>query len=135
MIEDKISLLLKEIKKNKEALKEIKKDIKREEKLDTEDYIGLKKAFEDLKKQKKDMEEAWQQELNGMEDYQKLRELRLQKEEDIANQYHDLFNHIADLPQKPFMMDVELEEGPVKVQIMPEMRLYLNGREEKKKTL
>jgi len=30
-------------------------------------------------------------------------------------------------------MDVEMEEGPVKVQIMPEMRLYVNGKEEKKR--
>lgn len=135
MIEDKITLALKEIAKLKEDLKGIKKDMKHEEKLDTPEYIDIKRAFDDIKKQKKDTEEGWQQELNGTDFYQKLREMKVQKEEDIANANQKLFDQIASLPQKPFMMNVELEEGPLRVQIMPEMRLYLNGREEKKRSI
>lgn len=135
MIEDKITLALKDIAKLKEDLKGIKKDMKHEEKLDTPEYIDIKRAFDDIKKQKKDTEEGWQQELNGTEFYQKLREMKVQKEEEIANASQKLFEQIASLPQKPFLMNVELEEGPLRVQIMPEMRLYLNGREEKKRTV
>lgn len=135
MIEDKISLALKDIKKMKEELKDLKKDLKREEKMDTEEYLELKKAYEDLRKQKKAMEESWQTELAGMEGYQKLREMKVQKEEDMANAYQQLFQHIAALPPKPFLMNVEFEEGPTRVQIMPEMHLYLNGKEEKKKLI
>jgi len=133
MIEDKISLILKDIKKLKEDLKDLKKDAKREEKLDSPEFVELKRAHDDLKKQKKDMEESWQQELAGMEDYQKLRDLIMQKEEAIAQANQKLFEQISQLPQKPFQMNVELEEGPIKVQIMPEMRLYLNGKEEKRR--
>ena len=133
MIEDNISLLIKDIHKLKEELKEVKKDIKHEEKLDTPDYLQLKTAFEDLKKQKKDLEEGWQQELTGSEFYQNLRELRLTKEEAIAAANNKVFEHIAKLPQKPFQLNVALEEGPIKVHVMPEMRLYLNGREEKRR--
>ncbi len=135
MIEDKISLALKDIKKMKDELKDLKKDLKREEKMDTQEYLELKKAYEDIRRQKKDMEESWQKELAGMDSYQKLREMKLQKEEDMANAYQKLFGHIAELPPKPFIMNVEFDEGPTKVQIMPEMHLYLNGREEKKKVL
>jgi len=134
MIEDQISLILKDIKKIKEELRDIKKDIKDEEKLDTPQYLEIKKAFDDLKKQKKVEEEAWQQELAGMEDYQKLKELKIQKEEQLAQANQRLFEQVEKLPPKPFMMDVMIDEQmPVKVQIMPEMRIYLNGKEEKKR--
>jgi len=133
MIEDKITLALKDIAKLKEELKGIKKDLKHEEKLDTPEYIDIKRAYDDIRKQKKESEEAWQQELAGTDFYQKLREMKVQKEEDIATANQKLFDQISSLPQKPFLMNVELEEGPLRVQIMPEMRLYLNGKEEKKR--
>ena len=133
MIEDKISLALKEIKKLKDELKTIKKDLKDDEKIDTEEYLDIKKAYTELKTQKKDIEERWTQELLKDDNYNQLRELKLKKEEEIADSNKKLFELIAELPQKPFMINVDLDETPVRVQIMPEMRLYLNGKEEKKR--
>jgi hypothetical protein len=133
MIEDQISLVLKDIKKIRDDLRDIKKDIKAEEKLDTQDYLQIKVAFEDLKRQKKEAEESWKHELEGSDHYQKLTDMKLEKEEALAIANQKLFEHVAKLPQKPFQMDVQLDEIPVKVQIMPEMRLYLNGKEEKRR--
>jgi len=133
MIEDKISLLLKDIAKVKGELKEIKKDQRRQEKLDTTEYLEIKRVYNDLKKQKKTAEEAWQKELEADTEYRATVELREKKEEELAHLNEKLFAAIATLPPKPFMLNLELEAGPVKVQIMPEMRLYLNGREEKKR--
>jgi hypothetical protein len=133
MIEDKISLILKDLAKLKSELKDLKKDVKAEEKMDTEEYVDLKKAYKDMKLQLKDLEDQFHLELAKDDNYNKLREMVLSKEEEIANVNEKLFKLIAELPQKPFMMNVELEEGPVRVQIQPEMRVYLNGKEEKKR--
>lgn len=134
MIEDKIQLILKDIKKTKEELHDIKKDLRDEEKLDTPEFMELKKAYEDLRKQKKEIEEKYKLELANDESYQKLREMKIQKEEEMAEQNAKLFKLIDELPPKPFIMNMETEEGPVKVQIVPDMRLFLNGKEEKKRT-
>jgi hypothetical protein len=133
MIEDKMQLILKEIKKLKDELKDIRKDIKEEETLDTQEYLELKKGFNEFKKQKKEIEEKWKLELANDSSFQELRELKLKKEEEIAELNSKLFTLIGQLPPKPFIMSMETEEGPVKIQIMPEMRLYLNGKEEKKR--
>lgn len=63
MIEDQIALILKEIAKQKGELKDIKKDLKQEETIDTDEYRELKKAHRDLKGQMKAIEEEWQQSL------------------------------------------------------------------------
>jgi len=135
MVEDKISLILKDITKLKEELKELRKEQRIQEKLDTPEYLEVKRVFDDLKRQKKDAEEVWQKELTQDQEYQKIREMKVKKEEEIAELNQKLFAAIATLPPKPFLMNVELENGPVKVQIMPEMRLYINGREEKKRAM
>jgi len=133
MIEDKISLALKEIAKLKQEFNDIKKDMRAEEKIDTEEYSDLKKTYKDLKHQVKDLEEQWMLDLSKDASYTKLKEMRMKKEEDIALANKKLFGHIAQLPPKFFQMNVELENGPVKVEIHPEMRVYLNGKEEKKR--
>jgi len=135
MVEDKIALILKDLAKLKEELRELRKDQRQQEKLDSPEYLEIKRVFNDLKKQKKDAEEVFQQDLAGDTDYQKIRELKVKKEEEIAELNGKLFAAIATLPPKPFLMNVEMEAGPVKVQIMPEMRLYINGREEKKRAM
>ena len=104
-----------------------------EEKIDTEEYIDLKKTFKDLKHQVKDLEEQWMLDLLKDEMYVKLKEMRMKKEEEIALENQKLFQHIAQLPPKFFQMNVEMEEGPVRVEVHPEMRVYLNGKEEKKR--
>jgi hypothetical protein len=133
MVEDKISLALKDITKIKAALKEIKKDMKVEEKLATDQYVQLKAASKDLKAQVKEMEEEHLSELAEEEYYNKLRELKLQKEEELAHASESLFKAVGQLPQKYVQLKMETEAGPVNVQIQPEMRLYVNGREEKKR--
>lgn len=133
MIEDKIRLVLKDIADMRDKLKEIKKDMKEMEKIESDEYDQLKKAYKDLKGQIKDIEDAWENDLAKDDEYNQLREMKLNREEDIANANAKLFELISQLPPKPFLMDMETEMGPVKVQIMPEMRVYVNGKEEKKR--
>jgi conjugal transfer/entry exclusion protein len=133
MIDDQIRNSLPKIKKLKDDLREIKKDIKEEEKIDSPEYADLDKALKDLKKQVKDFKEQWMLEMQGDENYNKLREMKISKEEDIAEESAKLFELISKLPPKPFEMNVDGEDGQVRVQIIPDMRLYLNGREEKKR--
>lgn len=135
MIEDKISLAIKDIQKLKEELKEIRKDLKEEEKIETEEYEQKKKVLKDLKQEVKDYEEEWERELLQDESYNKLRELKVQKEEEIAIANQKLFEAIEKLPPKLFMMNMDTEEGVIKIQIQPEMRVYLNGKEEKKRVI
>lgn len=133
MIQDKIVLALQDLAKLRDELKEVKKDLKGEEKIDDEQYETLKKSAKELKAQVKDFEESWERELMQDENYQKLREMKMGKEEEIADKNEELFRYIAQLPTKAFEMSMETEAGPVRVQVQPEMRVYLNGKEEKKR--
>lgn len=133
MVDDQIKLALQEIKKKREELRDIRKDIKEEEKIDSPEYLDLEKAFKDLKKQVKEFKDEWMREMQTDEHYNKLREMKISKEEEIAEANEKLFKIISQLPQKPVDINLETEQGPIRVQIMPEMRLYLNGREERKK--
>lgn len=133
MIEDKIALAVKQVHKLKAELRELKRDLKLEEKNDSEDYLELKSTLKGLKAQVKEQEEQWLQDLKKDEGYNKLREMVAAKEEEIARANQEMFKHIAQLPAKPFQMKVEHEAGPMQVNIQPEMRLYLNGKEEKKR--
>ncbi len=133
MVDDQIKLALQEIKKKREELRDIRKDIREEEKIDSPEYIDLEKAFKDLKKQVKEFKDEWMREMQTDEHYNKLREMKIAKEEEISEANEKLFKLISQLPQKPVDMNMETEQGPIRVQIMPEMRLYLNGREERKK--
>lgn len=133
MIEDKLQLTLKELRKLKQELHDLKKDMKQEEKIDSEEYAELKRAYKDLKSQVKDFEEKWMQDLLKDEQYTKLKEMKVKKDEEIAQMNQKLFEIIAQFPPKFFQMNMETEEGPIRVQIQPEMRVYLNGKEEKKR--
>ncbi len=134
MVHDKIAVLLKDLATLRDKLKEVKKDMKSEEKIETEDYLSLKKSLADLKKQVKDFEDDYNESLKKDSFYNQLREMKLKAEEEIALANEKLFALVEELPQKFFEMDVDLEAGRVKVQIQPEMRVYLNGKEEKKRT-
>ena len=133
MIEDKIALHLKDLRKLKQELHEIKKDVKDEEKIETEEYLELKRTYKDLKTQVKDLEEKTLLSLAQDTSYQQLKEMQIKKEEEIAQLNAKLFEVVGELPPKFFQMNVETEEGAVRVQIQPEMRLYLKGKEEKKR--
>ena len=134
MIQDQISLMLQDIAKLKEKLKEIKKDLKFEEKIESDQYEELKKALKEMKAQVKDFEEQEMMELRKEESYAKLKELKMKAEEDIALSNQKLFEALLKLPPKAFEMNVDLEAGPVRVQVIPDMRIFLNGKEEKKRT-
>jgi hypothetical protein len=133
MIQDKIILALQDLGKMKDELKEVKKDLKAEEKIGDEQYDTLKKSAKELKAQVKDFEEEWTRELMQDENYNKLREMKMEKEEEMAEKNEELFSLIAQLPPKAFELNMDTEAGPVRVQVQPEMRVYLNGREEKKR--
>ncbi len=133
MIQDKIVLALQDLRKLRDELKDVKKDLKHEEKIDDEQYGTLVKSAKELKAQVATFEESWERELLQDEPYKKLRELKMKKEEEIAEKNEELFRFIAQLPQKAFELNLETEDGPVRVQVQPEMRVYLNGKEEKKR--
>lgn len=133
MIQDKILLALKDLQKLRDEMKEIKKDIKEEEKIDDEQYQTLKKSAKELKAQVKEFEENWMRELMQDEGYKQLRDMKMKKDEEIADRNEELFRFIAQLPTKAFELNLETEDGPVRVQVQPEMRVYLNGREEKRR--
>ncbi len=133
MIEDQIALMLKELRKLQQEFVAIKKDIKEEEKNDSDEYRDLKKALKDLKAQVKDYEDRFLQDLLKDDSYVQLKDLKMKKEEEIALTNQKLFELIAKLPPKFFQLEVQTDDGPIKVQVQPEMRLYLNGREEKKR--
>lgn len=132
MIEDKITLALQNIGKIKEKLKGIKKDVKAEEKIEDEQYLELKRSYKDLRMQVKDFEDNALSDLHTDASYKQLIEMKIKTEEELALAKEALFKAIASLPQKPFNMNLETEEGFLKVQVQPEMRVYINGKEEKK---
>ena len=132
MVEDKIALAIQDIAKLKEQLKAVKKDIKVEEKVSREDYLDLKKSYKELRAQIKDIEEEHIDSIKSDDHYNSLREERLEVEEKIAQETEKLYSLVEQLPAKPFEKKLETEEGYTVVQIMPEMRLYLNGREHRR---
>ena len=83
MIEDQISLALKDIAKLKQELHDLKKDMRAEEKNDNEQYLELKKASKDLKAQVKETEDKWLHDLMEDESYAKLKEMKIKKEENV----------------------------------------------------
>ncbi len=135
MIEDKVLLVLQELRKFREELKAVKKDLKREEKIDDEQYETLKKSAKEMRAQVREFEDNWKAELHEDEDYKKLIELKIEKEEEIANRVAELYHLVGQLPAKAWETNMDTEDGPVRVQVQPEMRVYLNGKEEKKRTL
>jgi hypothetical protein len=132
MIEDQIMLALQDIAKIKDKLKAVKKDVHEEEKIVDDQYIELKKTYKDIKLQVKDFEIDYLADLQKDESYNKLREMKIGLEEDLALAREKLFENISKLPQKAFNLSLDTEGGPVKVQVQPEMRVYINGKEEKK---
>ncbi len=133
MVHDKIALLLQDIEKLKEKLKDVKKDRKQEEVVDTEAYRELKKAAKDLRAQVKDMDDEHKENLKSDSFYNQLRELQLKTEEDLAQMNSKLFELIDELPKKFFEMNVDIDQGRVKVQVQPEMKVFVNGKEEKRR--
>lgn len=132
MIHDKIQLAIKEIRKFEAELKDVKQDIRKEEKIEDDKYEEMKRALKQMKEQVKDFEEEQLGELRKTEFYGKLREMQLKAKEDLALAREKLFVLVEQLPLKPFEMDLKEEEVFTKIQALPEMRIFLNGKEIKK---
>lgn len=128
---EKITVLLQELVKLRVERKEIKKDLKNEEKIEREEYEDLKKTLRDLKTQVKDYEENYTRELAQMPDYQKLKELLVLKEEEIGSKRETLFKELAQMPQKFAKFEVALGDEKAQIELLPALRLFLNGKEER----
>ena len=128
MIESDIKLALQDILKAKEELKQLKKDLKSDEKNDNEDYANLKKAYHNLKTQIQDIEAQFQKDLLDDNNYQTLREMKIKQGEKIAVLNERLQKLIGELPMKLLTIEIDTDLGPVRVQINPEMKVYLNGK-------
>jgi hypothetical protein len=133
MIEDKISIILKDLAKLKDGLKDAKKDMRKMERVDRDDFREIERGLKDMKKQLSDIKDEWEAELCEDDFYNELRELKMEAEEKIAKSNADLFEALEKCPQKPFTLQVETEEGSLRVQVQPEMKIYVNGKEEKKR--
>jgi hypothetical protein len=103
------------------------------EKCVEEEYLELKKAAKNLKDQVKDYEERYKNDLMADNDYVELLKLKMEAEEKMAQNNQKLFELITEMPPKPINFKLDMEEGNMNIDIMPEMRVYLNGREEKKR--
>jgi hypothetical protein len=132
MIHDKIQLAIQEVRKMEDGLKEARKAIREEEKIDDESYLELKTGLKDMKAQVKDYEDDQLLDLQQSESYNQLRENKMKAEEELAHSKEQLFKFLAEAPLKPFEMDMKGEEGFTKIQAVPEMRIYVNGKEVKK---
>lgn len=133
MSQDKFAVTLQDISKVKEKLKGIKKDMKAEEKIIADDYLELKKALKELKEQVTEYEEKFKSGLSDNSHYQKLREMKIAEDEELAHLNMQLFAALAKLPQKAFKMNVDTESGTLLVQVEPDMRIFINGKEEKRR--
>ena len=133
MLDSKILLVLKDLTKFKETIKIVKKEMKKMEKVENEQYEQLKKMNKEMRAQMKEIEVNWRNEILQDADYAAFREELLQLEEDFAHSSEKLFEYVSKLPTKYVQMNLETEMGTLNVQIQPDMRVYVNGREEKKK--
>lgn len=134
MVHDKIQLAIKEVQKKQEALKEVKAEIKMEEKIEDDTYTQLKTGMKEMKAQVKTFEEDFLNGLKNGEFYNKLREERLKAEEELALAKEKLFGYLAEVPFKAFEIDVNDNEegGFTKIQALPEMKIFVNGKEIRK---
>ncbi|MEK7673249.1 MAG: hypothetical protein AAB373_05175 [Patescibacteria group bacterium] len=132
MIHDKIQLAIKDLQKLQDELKECKKEIKEEEKIEDEKYNELKKGMKEMKDQVKEFEDNFLEGLKKSDFYNKMREERLKAEEDLALAREKLFKLLEEVPFKAFEFNVNNEDGFTKIQALPEMKIFVNGKEIKK---
>lgn len=134
MIDDKIKLSVQALIKARDELNELKKDKKNLEKDIPERLQELKKSKKELSAQVKELQDEHERQLNDDATYQKLREMLVQKEEDIAESKVKLWQLIAQIPQeRNISLDITLDDNRfIKLQTEKDIRVYLNGREEKK---
>ncbi len=128
---ENISLVLKDVDKCKKQLKDVKKEMKTLEKIEDTDYLALQKKIKELREEIKARKEAHEKDLLNDSVYNSLRELKMKKEEEIANHKQKLNSLIAQMPVQQMQLKFESDEGIVNVMMYPQMKLFLNGKEEK----
>ena len=126
-----ISGLLKDIDRMKKNLKDVNKEIRKERKITTEEYVGFKKAMKDLRVEIKDLEEQHELELAKDDGFLALTTSRMGQEEELAKLKEKLNAQIIKLPPEQMKFQFESEEGIVNAVLFPKMQIYFNGKEEK----
>lgn len=130
--EDQIVVALQNLVRYREDLKELKKEKKDKEKKIPEELEELIRAKKEMAAQAKEREEEFIGELQEDGEYNQVREDIVLKEEEIAEEKEKLMKAIAKLkPNMSHTMDVDVDGRPIKLQLEPGMRMFLNGREEK----
>ncbi len=130
---DDIALVLKDIDKAKKQLKEVKKSIKQESKIENNEYDDLKKKIKILRQDMKQMESDHESDLASDNAFIALKELKMKQEEELANLKAKFNKLIAQMPfpYQQMQLKFESDEGLVNVMMCPQMKLFLNGKEEK----
>ena len=136
MIDDKIKIVIQNLLTKRNQHRDLKKDLNKEKKkaFDAVDQLqDLLKARKELTAQVKDLQDSLEQEFNGEEFSQELREKIVLMEEEIEQERGKLFELIDKLGKnQPFEMKVELEDGSyANMQMIPSPRVFINGKEEK----
>lgn len=122
-----VEQLVQRIKKLEENIKAINASIK-DLKPKSEDIEALKKQRRDISKQIKDMDADIEREMNEDMDIVEFKKEKIGYEEELAEVKQNLFEEIAKMNQE-FSIDVQCEDGMVKVQTMKGVRLFWNGKE------
>lgn len=131
--EESIKLCLVDMQKLKLDLKDIKKSIRNEKKNSDQEYVDLKKQIKGLNKQAKQLQMDFEKELHTSDDYNALIELKNSTEEKFANKFGELQKLVAKLPPNvPVQLSIETDLGKMLANINPEMKVYVNGKEEKR---
>jgi DNA repair exonuclease SbcCD ATPase subunit len=128
MIHDKLALALKDLTSLQNDIKDIKREMKEEERNSNEDYLALKSKVKEMAQQVKDMNNEFMANLRTEELYQNLLESKTQKDEEVGKKVEEILKMLDQLPKKHFKMDVDTENGVVKMEVQPEMKLYMNGK-------
>ncbi len=134
MYDDKIKIAIQKLIKIRDEINDFKKDKRKMEKEIPEDLKELMKSLRDLKEQVKDKQDEFTKNLQEETTYQKLREMIVNKEEEIAEAKVQLWQAVSQIPQeKNISMDIKIDEARfIKLQTERDIRVYLNGKEEKK---
>jgi hypothetical protein len=85
-----------------------------------------------MRTQLKEYEEEQLADLHKDNSYQELIDMKMKAEEELAHAREQLFKLLAGVPLKPFEIEMKEEETFTKIQAVPEMKIYVNGKEIKK---
>lgn len=129
----KIAEALKAMVKATNEIKELKKSIKEMEKVETEDYIGLKKTIKEMSAQAKEIKEKYEKELLSDLEYCTLKDLKTKKEEEKALAAQSVAELLySDMPGKLLKLpNIETDEGILTAHVAQGLKLYVNGKEQK----